>query len=217
MGTSTGTFAWWQQDDVPGTDVCLYHRGKRGSQSDNVLWRLRYALLPRRQGVTRPLRCLGYALSLSHRSPWMAPEVLHDEPSDEKSGFYCYGVLMFPLVTRRYPGIISIKCRLLELWVSWIKGQTSQTTQIPNGHPWSRVVWIVTQGNALHFESCWTGLGMYKSGTACRLRCSRVCGCSAEMWCCEDEPWRLLAPTPNGNGCCCCWRSNQANRMVHGR
>jgi len=112
MGTSTRT---WQQDDVPGTDACLYHRGKRGSQSDNVLWRLRYALLPRRQGVTRPLRCLGYALSLSHRSPWMAPEVLHDEPSDEKSGFYCYGVLMFPLVTRRYPGIISIKCRLLEL------------------------------------------------------------------------------------------------------
>jgi len=42
----------------------LCYTSCQGSQSDNVLWRLRYALLPRRQGVTRPLRCLGYALSL---------------------------------------------------------------------------------------------------------------------------------------------------------
>jgi len=66
----------------------LCYTSCQGSQSDNVLWRLRYALLPRRQGVTRPLRCLGYALSLSHRSPWMSLGVLHVEPSDEKSGFY---------------------------------------------------------------------------------------------------------------------------------
>jgi len=33
----------------------------------------------------------------------MAPEVLHHEPSDEKSGFYCYGVIMFPLVTWKIP------------------------------------------------------------------------------------------------------------------
>jgi len=30
-GDNTGTLAWLQQDDVPGTDVCLYHRGKRVS------------------------------------------------------------------------------------------------------------------------------------------------------------------------------------------
>ncbi|XP_015617505.1 probable serine/threonine-protein kinase SIS8 isoform X2 [Oryza sativa Japonica Group] len=63
---------------------------------------------------------------------WMAPEVLRNEPSNENIGLMCtatelsYGKLLL----RRYHGIISIQCRLLEQWGSWTTGWTFQAMLI---------------------------------------------------------------------------------------
>uniref|UniRef100_A0A453HV54 non-specific serine/threonine protein kinase n=1 Tax=Aegilops tauschii subsp. strangulata TaxID=200361 RepID=A0A453HV54_AEGTS len=126
---------------------------------------------------------------------WMAPEVLRNEPSNEKSDVYSYGVVLWELVTQKIPwdtlntmqviGAVGFMDHRLEIpsdidpqWVSMIESCWDRyilltvltINRFPlTHHPFLRAV---THSAALHSKNSWRGSVSCKRNTPCRCRCS---------------------------------------------
>jgi serine/threonine protein kinase len=61
---------------------------------------------------------------------WMAPEILRNEPSDEKADVYSFGVVLYELVTNQEPWTSLNPMQVRRAAAGWMHGTVARTLRM---------------------------------------------------------------------------------------